>query len=197
LETGSVFRRVALPDELFGEGLARVGDRLAQLTWQEGIALVYDMLRFERVAQFSYEGEGWGLCYDGKRLIMSNGSPQLTFRDPDTFVVTNRVYVRKNGRPQSRINELECVDGLVYANVWSTDEILEIDPDSGSVRAVIDASPLLSAAERQAIGREAVLNGIAYDPTSKTVLLTGKLWPKLFRVRFVSADRDFKLNAER
>jgi glutamine cyclotransferase len=189
LQTGNIFRRVALPKNLFGEGLALVGNRLVQLTWQERLALVYDVYRFERVGQFSYDGDGWGLCYDGKRLIQSDGSQWLTFRDPDTFAVTGKIDVRANGRPQTRINELECVDGAVYANVWSTDKILEIDPDSGSVRAVIDASHLLSDGERKALGLEAVLNGIAYDPTTKTFFLTGKLWPKLFRVRFVAADR--------
>jgi len=187
LQTGGVFRQVALPKELFGEGLARIGDRLLQLTWQERVALVYDVYRFERVGQFSYDGDGWGLCHDGKRLIMSDGSQLLTFRDPDTFAVTGQVDVQADGRPQSRINELECFDGAVYANVWSTDQILEIDPEDGSVRAVIDASHLLSHDERTALGHEAVLNGIAYDPATKTFLLTGKLWPKLFRVRFVEA----------
>lgn len=187
LRTGSVFRRVALPKELFGEGLARVGNRLVQLTWRERLALVYDVYRFERVDQFSYDGDGWGLCYDGKRLIMSDGSQRLTFRDPSSFAVLGHVDVQEEGRPQGRINELECVDGMVYANVWATDRILEIDPDGGSVRAVIDASHLLSGDERRAAGREAVLNGIAYDPATKTFFLTGKLWPKLFRVRFTAA----------
>lgn len=185
LQTGGVFRRVSLPDELFGEGLARVGNRLVQLTWQEGRALVYDMLRFEQVGQFQYDGEGWGLCHDGKRLVMSDGSHRLTFRDPETFAVIGQVEVRTNGRPQARINELECVNGTVYANVWSTDRLLEIDPNDGHVRAVIDASNLLSEEERRALNPDAVLNGIAYDPATKTFLLTGKLWPKLFRVRFV------------
>jgi glutaminyl-peptide cyclotransferase len=118
---------------------------------------------------------------------MSDGSERLTFRDPDTFDVTGSVAVRLNGRPQTRINELECVDGAVYANVWSTDQILEIDAGDGNVRAVIDASRLLSPAERGTLHPDAVLNGIAYDAATETFLLTGKLWPKLFRVRFVAA----------
>lgn len=187
VHTGSIFRRVPLADKFFGEGLARVGNRLVQLTWQEGRAFVYDILQFERVGEFSYEGEGWGLCHDGNRLVMSDGSSRLTFRDPNTFAATGQVDVRANGQPQTRINELECVDGMVYANVWSTDQILAIDPNSGRVDAVVDASPLLSAGERRILGPDAVLNGIAHDPATKTFLVTGKMWPKLFRVRFVAA----------
>jgi glutaminyl-peptide cyclotransferase len=190
LQTGNVFRRVELPNNLFGEGLALVGNRLVQLTWQERVALLYDVYRFERIGQFSYDGDGWGLCHDGARLIMSDGTQRLTFRDPDSFNLIGGVDVRLNGRPQTRINELECVDGAVYANVWSSDQILAIDPDDGSVHAVIDASPLLSSEERSTLGPEAVLNGIAYDAATKTFFLTGKLWPKLFRVRFVAAPAE-------
>lgn len=190
LGTGGVFRQVPLPGKIFGEGLARVDDRLVQITWREQLAFVYDLYRFERVAQFSYAGDGWGLCYDGTRLIMSDGSARLTFRDPHTFAVVGQVEVRNAGRPQTQINELECVDGKVYANVWSSDEILEIDPATGTVRAIIDASNLLPRAERNALGPEAVLNGIAYDSATGTFFLTGKLWPKLFRVRFVAPDQE-------
>lgn len=185
-QTGEVKRRVDLPQGSFAEGLALVGDRLIQLTWQEGVAFVWGLGGFDRTGEHRYQGEGWGLCYDGKRLVMSNGSDRLTFRDPMTFApVTpvDGVRVSVGGRPINWLNELECVDGTVYANVWQTDEILRIDPATGKVTAVIDASGLLTSAERQ--GGAEVLNGIAYDPQKKTFLVTGKLWPKLFEVAFV------------
>jgi glutamine cyclotransferase len=181
-KTGKVRRRVDLERRYFGEGLARVGDRLFQLTWQDGVAFVYDHFTFTETARFAYEGEGWGLCYDGSDLVMSDGSSTLVFRDPATFEVRRSVTVRLRGQPLARVNELECVGGSVYANVWMTDEIVVIDAKDGTVTAVIDASGLLSPVER---ARADVLNGIAHDPKSGDFYITGKLWPKLFRVRFV------------
>lgn len=182
-QTGEVLRRVDLPQRSFAEGLALVGDRLIQLTWQEGVAFVWGLAGFDRTGEHRYQGEGWGLCNDGKRLVMSNGSDRLTFRDPATFAPAGEVRVTAGGRPIDWLNELECVDGVVYANVWQTDEILRIDPATGKVTAVVDASGLLTSAERQ--GGAEVLNGIAYDPQKKTFLVTGKHWPKLFEVVFV------------
>ncbi len=182
--TGEVRRQVQLDPATFAEGLARVVDRLIQLTWQQGVAFVYDLATLERLDQYSYTGEGWGLCYDGARLVMSDGSSSLTFRDPQTFVPTGTVSVTLDGRSIERLNELECVGDRVYANVWMTDEIVRIDPSTGHADAVIDASNLLAPSER--LGAD-VLNGIAYDPDQDVFLITGKLWPRLFEVRFIPA----------
>lgn len=180
--TGEVKRKVEVPEEYFAEGLALVGSRLIQLTWQNQKAFVYNRADFKPAGELRYDGQGWGLCWDGRRLVMTDGSDRLTFRDPQTFAVRGEVHVTLAGHPVQSLNELECVDGEVYANVWQTDTILRIDPASGKVTAVIDASNLLTPAER---GKTDVLNGIAWDPAHKTFLITGKLWPKLFEVAFV------------
>lgn len=192
-ETGQVVQAVPLPAELFGEGLTRVGDRLWQLTFQEQTALLRDAASLAELDRVSYQGEGWGLCYDQPRdrLIMSNGTPELTFRDPASFEPTGTVPVTRNGEPQAQINELECVGDRVWANIWQTDEIVRIDPESGRVDAVVDAAGLLSESERSAAD---VLNGIAAAPgfgdagADDTFLITGKYWPTLFLVRFVPAE---------
>jgi glutaminyl-peptide cyclotransferase len=178
--SGEVLESVALPTSEFGEGLALVEDRLVQLTWKNGIAHVYDLSLVE-TSRFSYTGEGWGLCFDGQRLVMSNGSSSLFFRDPTSFELEGSVEVTANGTPVEALNELECVGQLVYANVWQTDDIVRIDPQTGEVLTRIDASSLLTAAEDRAAD---VLNGIAFDEDSGHFLLTGKLWPHLFEVRF-------------
>lgn len=182
LLTGQVQRRVALEKRLFGEGLARVGDRLIQLTWTEGRALVYRLEDFAKVSEFAYEGHGWGLCYDGEKLFMSDGTSTLTIRNPETFAVEGRLRVTVRGRPQDRINELECVDGQIYANVWEYDDIIRIDSKTGRVTAVISASGLLETSVRRTVD---VLNGIAYLPERERFAITGKYWPYLFEVRFV------------
>jgi glutaminyl-peptide cyclotransferase len=184
LETGRVIDRVLLSGEFFGEGLAVLPGLLIQLTWKQETALVYDSVSFEVRRRIPYEGEGWGLCFDGQTLVMSDGSDRLTFRDPRSFDVTRTLGVTLSGEPLRRLNELECVDGAVYANVWHTDTIVRIDTATGRVADRIDASNLLTPAERQGAD---VLNGIAYDSASATFLITGKLWPKLFRVRFIAA----------
>lgn len=181
-ETGEVVRSVALDARYFGEGLALVGDRLIQLTWQEGEAFVYDLGTFGVLGTFTYEGEGWGLCFDGEALYMSDGSATLTKRDPESFEVLGTVEVTARGQPVEGLNELECAKGSVYANIFTTDYIVRIDPASGQVQRVVDASALLSAEERARLSRDAVLNGIAYNPESDTFYLTGKLWPKVFEV---------------
>jgi glutamine cyclotransferase len=185
-KTGAVKRRVAVPPEYFAEGLALVDDRLIQLTWKEEKALVYNRADFKPVGEFRYDGEGWGLCWDGARIVMSDGSDRLTFRDPKTFATLSTLNVTRDGKPVPELNELECVDGLVWANVWQTDEILRIDPKDGRVTGVVDASGLLTPEERR---KTDVLNGIAWDPAAKTFLITGKLWPKMFEVRFVPAAK--------
>lgn len=183
--TGQVIRRVNLPVPLFGEGLARVGDRLIQLTWQDQLAFVYDLATFQTLDQFTYATEGWGLCLDGTRLIMSDGSSTLYYRDPATFELLGQVSVTLDGQPLASLNELECVGSLVYANVWLTDLIVAIDKEVGAVTAVIDAAGLLTAEERASSD---VLNGIAYKAETDTFLITGKLWPKLFEVRWTPAS---------
>jgi glutaminyl-peptide cyclotransferase len=185
--SGAVKRKVDVPSEYFAEGLALVDDRLIQLTWKEQKALVYKLAGFAPAGELRYEGEGWGLCWDGKRLVMTDGSDKLTFRDPKTLAFLGEVTVTRADRMGEQVlnlNELECVDGVVYANVWQTDDILRIDPSNGRVTAVIDASGLLTPEERQ---RTDVLNGIAWDPQRRVFLITGKLWPKLFEVSFVPA----------
>jgi glutaminyl-peptide cyclotransferase len=182
--SGEVLRSVPLNAQYFGEGLAAVDDRLIQLTWQEKTALVYRTSDFVQIGTFDYATEGWGLCDDGSRLVMSDGTSTLYFRDRTTFTEIGRVEVTNQGEPVVDLNELECVHGEVYANVYQIDDIVRIDPRSGSVTAVIDASGLLSMEEMA--GSE-VLNGIAYDVKSGNFLLTGKYWPTLFEVRFVPA----------
>lgn len=182
-ETGEVLREVELSPDYFAEGLTLVDDRLIQITWQAGEALVYNADTFEHTDTLSYDGEGWGLCFDGEALLMSDGSATLTRRDPDTFEALDKTQVTLRGEPVERLNELECVDDFVYANIWQSDTIVKIAED-GRVIQEIDASGLLTGAERAQLGPSAVLNGIAYDPETETFFLTGKLWPKLFAVRF-------------
>lgn len=192
--TGIVEQQYNLDDTLFGEGLALVDGRLVQLTWHAGLALVYDAAGFFQVDQLTYRGDGWGLAWDGRRLVMSNGTPRLAFRDPKTFEELGSVQVTLNGAPLGNLNELEYADGQVYANVWQEDRIVRIDPQTGKVRAVIDAERLVSPMERRGVG---VLNGIAYDPASETFWLTGKNWPWMFQVVFVPDPDGRPLHAPR
>ncbi len=182
---GTVQAQVDLDEDLFAEGLARVGDELFQITWQNEVAYVYDLTTLEKKREHRYEGEGWGLCYDGTHLVMSDGSATLVFRDPESFEIERRVDVTRIGRPVRFLNELECVDGAVYANVWQREQIVRIDPQSGAVTATINAHGLLDRSERRAAD---VLNGIAWIPERNRFVLTGKLWPALFEVEFVPRD---------
>ena len=175
----------------FGEGLAVAGDRLVQLTYQQQVALVYDLASFKPIGQYKYTGEGWGLCFDGKSFVMSNGTNELTLRDPVTFAVLSTIAVTVDGQPLNFLNELECVGDLIYANVYGTYSIVEIGR-SGVVSKIIDLPDLLTQHDRDCLGTGvqdgpalAVLNGIAYDPADGSFLVTGKLWPKMFRVKFV------------
>ncbi|MFC7220416.1 glutaminyl-peptide cyclotransferase [Streptomyces polyrhachis] len=181
-------RRTELPREFFGEGITLVGDALWQLTWRNGVAIERDASTLAERRRVRYYGEGWGLCHQPsqQRLVMSDGSSTLTFRDPRTFQETGRVRVTEAGRPLTQLNELECTaDGAVYANIWQTDRIARIDPATGAVTATIDAAALHSQSGAPAAD---VLNGIAAIPATDEFLLTGKLWPTLYRVRFVPAD---------
>lgn len=177
--TGAVELGVDLADTEFGEGLALVGDRLIQLTWQERVAHAYQLETFEPITDYAYTGEGWGLCFDGQQLIMTDGSDQLFFRDAESFELLGSQHVSDEGVPVEQLNELECVDGLVLANVWMTDRIAVIDPRTGQLLQWVDARGLLT--EEEAASAD-VLNGIARDETSGRFYLTGKLWPKLFEV---------------
>ncbi|TWF92511.1 glutamine cyclotransferase [Saccharopolyspora dendranthemae] len=180
--SGSARHEARLPAEFFGEGITVTGDRIWQLTWQEGVAFERDRATLRELRRVEYPGEGWGLCSDGRRLVMSDGSDRLTFRDPVTFAQVGEVSVTQEGSSVEELNELECVGGQVWANVWGSDEILRIDPASGQVTAVVDAGGLLRP-EQQA-GAD-VLNGIAAVPGTDEFLITGKKWPAMFRVRFV------------
>jgi glutaminyl-peptide cyclotransferase len=188
LESGRVEQAVALPDEVFGEGLALVGERFVQLSWQEQRAFVFDKGSFELEREHTYEGEGWGLCFDGQRLVMSNGSNVLSFRDPETFELLGSVAVHARGVALTQLNELECVGDDVYANIWRTQQIARIDPATGDVTAMIDAEGLLSLPGVGDASGVDVLNGIAYVPERQRFLLTGKLWPTLFEVEFLPAE---------
>ena len=185
VKTGKVEAQAPLQPTLFGEGLALVGDELVQLTWREGRALRWSRAALALTGESRYDGEGWGLTFDGSQLIQSDGSARLTFRDPATLAVTRTLEVADGGHPVSLLNELELVDGALYANIWTTDEIVRIDPATGRVTARIDASPLREELMGQNIADDAVLNGIAWRPETKTFLLTGKLWPTLFEVQLV------------
>jgi glutamine cyclotransferase len=181
IETGDVKQIHELEPEYFGEGLAQVDDELIQLTWQEETAFIYGASSFEQKGTFEYDTEGWGLCYDGTQLVMSDGSDELTMHDTSTFAIERRVRVTNRGQPLPDLNELECVADRIYANVLADDNIYEIDPATGSVTAVIDASSLYP--ERNG-GAGEVLNGIAFNPETGTFYLTGKNWPTLFEVVF-------------
>lgn len=179
-ESGRVLREAHLPANEFAEGLERVGDRLIQLTWREGVARIWRLPDLEPAGEWRYEGEGWGLAFDGERLIQSDGSAVLTFRSPEDFRVLGRVTVKRAGAAVPYLNELEWAEGALYANVWMSDEILRIDPVTGRVTAVWDASGLLDPAARE-LGAE-VLNGIAWEPGRRIFHLTGKYWPRRFEV---------------
>lgn len=181
LTTGRVTRRVAIPAAQFGEGLASWGGELVSLTWHDGIAYRWRARDLKRMGTRRYTGEGWGLASDGRRLIQSDGSSSLIFRDPDTLAETGRVTVTLRGKPLDQINELEWVGGQVLANVWHTPYLVRIDPASGRVTAIIDLRPLV--AEVAATDPEAVANGIAWDEAGRRLFVTGKLWPTLFEIR--------------
>lgn len=177
-----------LDPRFFGEGITRAGDTVWQLTWRAGVAVRRDAGTLAETGRESYDGEGWGLCALDDRLVMSDGSDELTFRDPVTFAETGRVGVRVGDAPVDNINELDCVDGPegpeVWANRWLTGDILRIDPATGGVTGVADASPLRASLPPEALARADVLNGIAHLPGTDRFLVTGKYWPTLFEVRF-------------
>ncbi len=185
LKTGEVVRRVELPADVFGEGITSWSDRLIGLTWQSHIGFVLDLGSFSLRDRFSYPGEGWGLTHDDRHIIMSDGTADLRFLDPSSLRELRRLRVTANGEPVSQLNELEWVDGEIFANVWQTDRIARIDPKTGNVVGWIDLTGLLPASERIA-NRTDVLNGIAFDASTKRLFVTGKLWPKLYQIRLIA-----------
>jgi glutaminyl-peptide cyclotransferase len=183
IETGQVMQMQKLDSQYFGEGIAILNNTLFQLTWQSGIAFLYDRATFTRTGTFSYTGEGWGLTHDGRRLIMSDGTATLRFIDPASHKEISRLAVRDGGKPVLNLNELEYIKGEIFANVWETDRIARISPKTGEVTGWIDLKGLLTPGE-QAQGTD-VLNGIAYDAAGDRLFVTGKLWPKVFEIRLV------------
>jgi glutamine cyclotransferase len=183
LATGRVLQSVKVPSRYFGEGLTDWGGNLIELTWLAHRGFVYDRFSMRLVRTFKYKGEGWGLTHDQHDLIMSDGSPVLRFLDPVTFKVVRTLAVSDGGRPVKELNELEYIHGEIYANVWQTDRIARISPETGRVMEWIDLSGLLGKDERR--DGNAVLNGIAYDQKNDRLFVTGKLWPKLFEIKLV------------
>ena len=190
-ETGDVLRLQEIEEDVFAEGLTFVDGAAFQLTWQDGVAFVWDPADFTVIDDFSYEGQGWGLCFNGRVLVMSDGSAELHFRDPVTFErVGNPVLVTLAGEELPSLNELEClrdpqISNRVYANVWKTDWIVQIDIVTGRVLAVADASDI---GLPRPDDPDAVLNGIAWDPDTETFLITGKDWPHIYEIYFEAAD---------
>ena len=182
LEDGVVLQKRDLDPEYFGEGLTEIDGRVITLTWNNGVGFVWNAADLSQTSRFTYAGEGWGLTHDGSRLILSDGSAALRFLDPETFAETGRVAVTLNGRPVRQLNELEWIDGEVWANVWQTNYILRIDPASGHVVGIIDLSGLLPAGTIKDPNDD-VLNGIAWDAATRRLFVTGKNWPSLFEIR--------------
>jgi glutamine cyclotransferase len=185
LETGNVLQRVKLPDQYFGEGVTIFKDQIIQLTYQSKVGFVYDKDSFELLREFTYPTEGWGITHDGTHLIMSDGTPMLYFLDPETLKQINRMMVLEQDRPVWGLNELEYVNGEIYANVWPTDRIVRIEPETGKVVGWIDMKGLLPPEDRSE--EIDVFNGIAYDPDNQRLFMTGKYWPKLFEIKLIPA----------
>ena len=181
ITTGQTLQRIDVPSPYFAEGLAMVGDELLQLTWQHKIGFVYDRATFKQKRTFAYKTEGWGIAYDGTaNLVMSDGSDTLTFLDPKSFAFVKTLRVMDAGRPVGNLNELEWIEGEIWANVWMTDRIARISPNTGEVNAWVDLSTLFPAAERRPPAD--VLNGIAYDKATRRIYITGKKWPRLYQI---------------
>ena len=181
LKTGRVLKHRKVPAKYFAEGLAVLGDKVFQLTWQNHRGFVYDLASFRLEKEFAYEGEGWGLTADGHWLILSDGTDHIRFLDPVTFEVKRMIRVQFQGRPVDRLNGLEYIKGEIFANIWGTDYVVRIDPATGRVVGVIDFAGLLASQDRNT--DTDVLNGIAYDAAKDRLFVTGKRWPKLFEVR--------------
>lgn len=183
LETGEVVQRIELANEFFGEGITLLQDKIVQLTWQSQTGFVYNLSDFRFLRQFSYRGEGWGLTTNGHEIFMSDGTAEIRVLDPVTFAEKRHFKVLDGTSPIDQLNELEFVEGEIFANVWQTERIARISPQSGKVLGWIDLTGLLSPVYRREPG--AVLNGIAYDSRGKRLFVTGKLWPSIFEIRLI------------
>jgi glutamine cyclotransferase len=187
LDTGEVLQKYDIPPEYFGEGIVAWHGRLFSLTWKSQVGFIFDLATFKLKGQFHYEGEGWALTHDERHIIMSDGTSTLRFLDPKTLKETGRIEVTVAGRPLTNVNELEWVKGEIYANVWQSNSIVRIDPDSGRVIGVVSLAGLLKPAD-VVRGQTDVLNGIAYDAKNDRLFVTGKNWPKLFEIQLKKAD---------
>jgi len=183
LETGEILQICELPPQFFGEGVTVYGNKIIQLTWQSHIGFVYDKYSFKLLQEFNYPDEGWGITHDGKHLIMSDGTATLHFLDPETFKEISQIEVSANDIPVTRINELEYIQGEIYANIWQTERIARIDHLTGQVIGWIDLKGILSPEDDSETVD--VLNGIAYDPKNSRLFVTGKFWPKLFEIELI------------
>ena len=183
LETGRILRSCKLPDQIFGEGISVFNDKIIQLTWNSGFGFIYDRDSLELLHKFTYYHEGWGITHDGKRLIMSDGTSIIRFWDPEGFMETGQLQVHDGNGPVENLNELEYVKGEIYANIWKSDRIAKISPDTGQVTGWIDLKGLFTP-EGPAKPVD-VLNGIAYDPENDRLFVTGKLWPELFEIKLI------------
>lgn len=186
LETGEILQKIDLPAAYFGEGIVNWKNKILQLTWQTQIGFVYDLKTFEKKSEFHYAGEGWALTQDGRRLIMDDGTAQIRFWDPETLRELGRITVTDRGQPVRNLNELEWVEGQIFANIWGTSRIARINPDSGKVLGWIDLGELLKT-DGTALDGDAVLNGIAYDLKTHRLFVTGKRWQHLYEIQVVSA----------
>ena len=184
LETGRVLQKKEVPTEFFGEGIAAVGNDILGLTWTSKVGFVYDAKTFAVKRKFSYEGEGWGLTSNGKQVFMSDGSSAIRVLDPTTLAEVRRIQVSADGKPVASLNELEWVDGQIYANLWGSNVIARIDPANGNVVGWIDLTGLADPACK-GMGPDDVLNGIAWDAGRRRLYVTGKHWPKLFEIELV------------
>lgn len=204
LETGEIIAQQNLSDEYFGEGVTVSGDTIYQLTERGGFGFSYNLKTLKPEGRFPYPSTGWGLTTDGRYLIMSDGSSRLSYLDPETFSLVRQIEVHAGGSPVRFINELEYVDTVIYANIWPTDRIAIISPQTGEVVGWIDLQGILSPEEREYIGWSEIAgvdvntsyswicpNGIAYDPAGKRLLVTGKLWPSLYEIRLIQSESSF------
>ncbi|NPA68088.1 MAG: glutaminyl-peptide cyclotransferase [Chlorobi bacterium] len=182
-ETGEVIRSFAVPEDVFGEGITLFDNKIIQISWQAGRGFVYDLNTFNQIDEFTYSGEGWGICTDGEKLFMTDGSPEVKILEPGSYSVISSFEVYDNKKPVKYLNELEYIDGYIYANIYQYDKIVKFDPVTGRVAAYIDLSHILPMNDYT--HDTDVLNGIAYDEQNKRLFVTGKKWPKLFEVEFV------------
>jgi glutaminyl-peptide cyclotransferase len=182
LTSGAVLKETALGKQYFGEGITKVKDTIVQLTWQEHTGFVYDKTSFEQLKNFTYSTEGWGLTFDGKSLIMSDGTDSLYFLDPVTFQRTGQIHIYDGSQPIININELEYINGDIYANIFQQQKIAIINPQTGQVKGWIDLTGIENVSD---FNSEMVLNGIAFDAQNNRLFVTGKLWPQLFEIRLV------------